>query len=181
MNEALLLRIGSVRELKAGVEPDHVTSNLDNESDSSIMSEHSDALPSIVHSILNLLRVNICKSLEKTELSVKISLEAIQPAHLFENRSIGTQSRINTRVIILKLSASSSSPTLKLCSCLAKKQSRHGSLQALVGRLPPEKQTQALSFCHKLAIATGWLSYITSLYSPSYKWNAYTAAQLELC
>ena len=58
MNEALLLREGSEREFKAGVEPDHVTSKFDNESLLSIMSDVSDALPSIVHSISNVLSIN---------------------------------------------------------------------------------------------------------------------------
>ena len=61
MNEALLLREGSVQrdvereEFIDGLEPDHVTSRVDNESVLSMMSEVSDALPSIVHSILNLV------------------------------------------------------------------------------------------------------------------------------
>lgn len=80
MNEALLLREESEdEEFKAGVEPDHVTSKLDNESLLSIMSEVSDALPSMCIQfqtpcllILNelQLRVNIYKSADKTELSV---------------------------------------------------------------------------------------------------------------
>ena len=57
MKEALLLRDESGREvrLKAGEEPDHVTSKLDKESALSIISEQSDALLSIVHSNFNIV------------------------------------------------------------------------------------------------------------------------------
>lgn len=56
INEALLLRAESGREgRRFGVELDHVTSKLDNESLLSMISEWSDALLSIVHSISNLV------------------------------------------------------------------------------------------------------------------------------